>query len=143
MNYRKNRLLDQNIPKLMLDGANWSLLILQADEHLLAIAKKYGEHFLQSFWKNYILKQKRSSTKVISLQHNTLNVKTYYLDSISSLYCASRSCLKKRSYFVRYLSIQILVYLFSWPPRGWFLEPQGGTVNKYTSIWILKYLKSN
>ena len=37
-------------------------------------------------------------------------------------------------YFVRYLSIKILVYLFTWPPLGSKNQPKGGQVNRYTSI---------
>ena len=37
-------------------------------------------------------------------------------------------------YFVRYLSIKILVYLFTWPPLGSKNQPQRDQVHRYTSI---------
>ena len=33
------------------------------------------------------------------------------------------------------------MYLFTWPPLGSRNQPQRGQVNRYTSIWILKYLR--
>ena len=67
----KKQTFTRKYPKFMLDGANWSLFIMQSNYSLSVIAKNMAKSFDRANEKNYII---ISFTKVKSLQYNTLNV---------------------------------------------------------------------